>query len=61
MDEHVIEGLGKARVVVRNGKVAEVGDPQLNYCPIFDKHRGIKFIGKPIKPDLDAKQPDKLL
>ena len=27
MDEHVIEGLGKARIVVRDGKVAEVGEP----------------------------------
>lgn len=42
MDEHVIEGLGKARIVVRDGKVVEVGEPLLYYCPIFDKHRGIK-------------------
>lgn len=48
MDEHVIEGLGKARVVVRNGKVVEVGEPGLDYCPIFDKHRGIKKIDKDI-------------
>ncbi|WP_174590916.1 methanogenesis marker 8 protein [Methanocella conradii] len=46
MDEHVIEGLGKARVVVRDGKVVEVGEPNLDYCPIFDKHRGIKKIDK---------------
>ncbi len=48
MDEHVIEGLGKARIVIREGKVAEVGDPQLGYCPIFDKHRGIKKIDKEV-------------
>ena len=48
MDEHVIEGLGKARVVVRDGKVVEVGDPSLSYCPIFDKHRGIKKIDKDV-------------
>jgi putative methanogenesis marker protein 8 len=48
MDEHVIEGLGKARVVVRDGKVAEVGEPNLGYCPIFDKHRGIKKIDKDV-------------
>ncbi|HMK45245.1 MAG TPA: methanogenesis marker 8 protein [Methanocella sp.] len=46
MDEHVIEGLGKARVVIRDGKVVEVGEPQISYCPIFDKHRGIKKIDK---------------
>lgn len=44
MDEHVIEALGKARVVVRNGKVVEVGEPKINYCPLFDKYRGIKEI-----------------
>jgi len=44
MDEHVIEALGKARVVVRDGKVVEVGEPKINYCPLFDKHRGIKEI-----------------
>lgn len=42
MDEHIIEALGKARVVVRDGKVVEVGEPELKYCPIFDKVRGIK-------------------
>jgi putative methanogenesis marker protein 8 len=42
MDEHVIEALGKAKVVVRNGKVVKVGEPKIEYCPIFDKYRGIK-------------------
>jgi putative methanogenesis marker protein 8 len=41
-DEHVWEALGKARIVVRDGKVVEVGEPELRYCPIFDKFRGIK-------------------
>ena len=44
MDEHVIEALGKTRVVVRDGKVVEVGEPKISYCPLFDKHRGIKEI-----------------
>lgn len=48
MDEHVIEGLGKARIVIRDGKVAEVGEPLIGYCPIFDKHRGIKKIDKDV-------------
>lgn len=46
MDEHVIEALGKARIVIRDGKVVEVGEPLLNYCPIFDKFRGIKKLDK---------------
>lgn len=44
MGEHVIEALGKTRVVVKNGKVVEVGEPKINYCPLFDKYRGIKEI-----------------
>lgn len=46
MDEHIIEGLGRARIVIRDGKVVEVGEPQISYCPIFDKHRGIKKLDK---------------
>ncbi len=42
MDEHVIEALGKTRVRVKDGKVVEVGEPKIEYCPIFDKYRGIK-------------------
>ena len=41
-DEHVIEALGKTRVIIRNGIVVEVGEPKIDYCPIFDKYRGIK-------------------
>lgn len=33
-DEHVMEALGKARVVVSGGKVVEVGDPLLRGCPL---------------------------
>lgn len=44
MDEHVIEALGKTRIIVKNGKVVEVGEPKINYCPLFDKYRGIKEI-----------------
>lgn len=44
MDEHVIEALGKTRVVVRDGKVVEVGEPKIGYCPIFDRNKGIKVI-----------------
>lgn len=45
-DEHVMEALGKARIVVRDGKVVEVGESRLKYCPIFDKFRGIKEINR---------------
>ncbi|HSV42051.1 MAG TPA: methanogenesis marker 8 protein [Methanomassiliicoccales archaeon] len=41
MTRHVIEALGKARVVIEDGKVVEVGEPLVTYCPLFFKHRGI--------------------
>ncbi len=37
-----MEALGKTRVKVKDGKVVEVGEPKIDYCPIFDKYRGIK-------------------
>jgi putative methanogenesis marker protein 8 len=40
----VIEALGKTRVVVEDGKVREVGKPEVRYCPLFAKHRGIQRI-----------------
>ena len=42
MGRHVIEALGKTRVVIEDGKVAEVGEPEVDYCPLFAKHRGIQ-------------------
>lgn len=45
-DEHVIEALGKTKITVRDKKVVDVGEPQIDYCPIFAKHRGIKKFDK---------------
>lgn len=36
-DYHVIEALGKTEVVIENGEVTSVGEPLVDYCPIFDK------------------------
>ena len=44
MARHVLEALGKTRVVVEDGKVVEVGEPVVRYCPLFAKHRGINEI-----------------
>jgi putative methanogenesis marker protein 8 len=43
---HVMELLGKTRVVVKDGKVVEVGEPMVDWCPLFDKVRGIQKITK---------------
>ena len=44
MARHVMEALGKTKVVIEDGKVVEVGEPMVKYCPLFAKHRGIKEI-----------------
>jgi putative methanogenesis marker protein 8 len=33
-DEHVIEAIGKCRIVIRNGSVDEVGPPVISECPL---------------------------
>ncbi len=43
---HIMELLGKARVVVEDGEVVEVGAPVISWCPIFEKARGISEINK---------------
>lgn len=41
---HIMELMGKTRVVVKDGKVIEVGEPEVQWCPIFAKLRGIQKI-----------------
>lgn len=33
-DEHVIEAIGRCRIVIRNGQVVEIGEPVLRDCPL---------------------------
>ncbi len=40
----MVEALGKARIVIRDGKVVEIGEPQIKYCPLFHKYRGMEKI-----------------
>jgi putative methanogenesis marker protein 8 len=59
MDEHVIEALGKTRVRIKNGKVIDVGEPKIEYCPIFDKYRGIKKLtAKNVKENIEFRIND---
>ena len=48
MNEHIIEALGLTRVTIKEGKVVDVGDPEVEYCPLFDHHRGIKKLTKEV-------------
>ncbi len=36
-DEHVIEAIGRCRVVIRDGKVTEVGEARISSCPLTKK------------------------
>jgi putative methanogenesis marker protein 8 len=39
-----MELLGKSRVKVEDEKVQDAGEPQIDWCPLFDKIRGIKKV-----------------
>lgn len=41
---HIIELIGKTRVVIKDEKVIEVGEPEVKWCPLFSKLRGIDDI-----------------
>lgn len=59
MDEHILEALGKSRIVIKNGKVVEVDEPLLEYCPLFHKYRGIKKLTKKtIKENIEFRIAD---
>jgi putative methanogenesis marker protein 8 len=41
---HIMEMVGKTRVVVKDGKVVEVGEPEVEWCPLFAKLRRVQNI-----------------
>lgn len=45
-DRHVFEAMGKARVVVEEGKVVEVGKPLITYCRLWEKRRGLSELNE---------------
>lgn len=45
-DKHVIEALGKAEVIIENGEITSIGEPLIDYCPIFGKYHNIEKITK---------------
>ena len=48
MSEHIIEALGLSKITIKDGKVVDVTEPQVEYCPLFDHHRGIKKLTKEV-------------
>ncbi len=68
-DRHVIEALGKVRVVIENGEVTEVGSSEMKYCPMFHAMHKVdelneEFIRKNIKfriDDFGMCAPDRII
>ena len=59
MDEHIIEALGKAKVVIKDGKVVNVSEPEIDYCPLFHRHRNIeKLTPEAIKENIQFRIDD---
>ncbi|MCL2115862.1 MAG: DUF2099 family protein [Methanobrevibacter sp.] len=59
MDEHIIEAMGKAKIIIKEGKVLEVGESNIEYCPLFHKYRGIEKIDKKsIKENMEFRIED---
>ena len=46
MSKHVIEALGLSKITVENGKVVDVTQPEVDYCPLFHKYQGIEKLTK---------------
>lgn len=43
---HIMELLGKAKVYIENEKIIKIEDPNLKYCPLFNKLKNIQNITK---------------
>ncbi|MDR2855324.1 MAG: DUF2099 family protein [Methanomicrobiales archaeon] len=52
IDEHIIEAIGKCRIVVRDGKIVEVGEGMIQDCPLAKR---FAVPVEEIRPDAVAK------
>ncbi len=43
---HIMEILGRTKVVIKDGKVVEVSEPQVKWCPLWNKVTGVENITK---------------
>jgi putative methanogenesis marker protein 8 len=56
---HIMELLGKTRVVIEDGKVVEVGIPQVEWCPLFAKLREVQNITQDeVKKNIESRVRD---
>ena len=45
-DKHVIETLGKVKVVIENGEITEIGESEMKYCPMFHAMHKVDELNK---------------
>lgn len=56
---HIMEMFGMARVVVKDGKIIEISQPEIEWCPIFDKSRGVKHINvEEVRKNIEFRMQD---
>ena len=56
---HIMELLGKTRVVIKDGKVVEVEEPEVEWCPLFAKLRGVQDItSEEVKKNMESRISD---
>lgn len=56
---HIMELLGKARVVIKDGKVVEVGVPEIEWCPLFAKLREVQNVTQEeVKKNIESRIRD---
>lgn len=54
MSRHIIEALGKTRIIIENGEVTKIGKSKIEECPIFKKYRNIDgFTYETIKENIE--------
>ena len=46
MSRHEIEALGLSKIIIENGKVINVSEAEIEYCPLFHKYQGIEKLTK---------------
>jgi putative methanogenesis marker protein 8 len=56
---HIMEIMGKTRVVVKDGEVIEVGESELEWCPLIEKLSGVrKITSEEVKKNVESKISD---
>lgn len=54
-----MEALGKSKIIIEDGKVADVSEPVVKYCPLFKKHRNIEELNcQSIKENIEFRVKD---